>query len=58
MNTLANQNINQKEEHKGVKKSYVSQPSKKESLSKVMPSHESEIKAAWQDEHVLDDFRW
>jgi hypothetical protein len=58
MSTLANKNINQQEEHKGVKKSYVSQPNKKETLSKIMPSHESELKSAWQDEHVLDDFRW
>ena len=58
MSTLVNKNINQQEEHKSIKKSYVSKPSKKEALSKVMPAHESEIKAAWQDEHVLDDFRW
>lgn len=58
MSTLINKNINQQEEHKGVKKSYVSQPNKKDALHKVMPSHESEMKATWQDEHALDDFRW
>lgn len=58
MSTLTNKNINQQEELKGIKKSYVSQPNKKESLSKVMPKHESEMKASWQDEHILDDFRW
>lgn len=58
MSTLVNKNINQQEEQKSVKKSYVSQPRKKEALAKGLPMHESEIKAAWQDEHVLDDFRW
>ncbi len=58
MSTLVNKNINQQEELKSIKKSYVSQPNNKEALHKVMPNHESEIKAAWQDEHSLDDFRW
>lgn len=58
MSTLANQNINQQEEHKGMKKNYVSQPKKNDALQQAMPSHESELKMAWQDEHALDDFRW
>ena len=59
MSTLANKNnVKELEEHKGVKKNYVSQPNKKDSLSKLMPSFESEMKASWQDEHVLDDFCW
>lgn len=46
-------------ENKLNKKNYVSQPSKqKEPLHVNIPHQESELKAAWCDEHVLDDFRW
>ena len=58
MSTLVNKNIIKQEEQKSVKKSYVSQPQKKDALQKVAPAYESEMKATWQDEHVLDDFRW
>lgn len=58
MNTLTNKNINQQEEYKSTKKSYVSQPKKNETLQKDLVVHESEMKASWQDEHILDDFRW
>lgn len=58
MNTLTNKNINQQEEYKSTKKSYVSQPKKNETLQKDFVVHESEMKASWQDEHILDDFRW
>ena len=56
MSTLVN-NINLQEQ-KHSKKSYVSQPKKETGLQKDANGLESELKATWQDEHVLDDFRW
>lgn len=57
MSTLVEKNIiNENKKHK---KNYVSQPDiKKDASMKPLPQVESEIKASWCDEHVLDDFRW
>ena len=62
MKSLVKENIiNDQQQSKIVKKSYVSQPITKkaeEAVHKTLPHHESEMCAAWCDEHVLDDFRW